>query len=313
MTYSTPSTLEPGRSIMSREIVLITGASTGFGRDTAETLARAGHTVFASMRNADGKNRGRAETLRRLAATANLKITPLELDVTSDASVERAVDAVLRDAGRIDVVINNAGVALAGVSETFTAAQVRDMFEVNVLGLHRVMRAVLPTLRRQRDGLVINVGSILGRVTFPFFGLYGASKFAVEALTDSYRYELSQLGVEVVLVQPSAYPTPMYANARQPADAGRAADYGEVGRIPGQMLATFTEMFQGANAPNPHDVAEAIARLVAQPRGSRPARTIVGLPFGSDVVNQQTAPVQAQVVEGLGLRHLATVTDTVAA
>ncbi len=298
---------------MSGNIVLITGASTGFGRDTAETLAREGHRVFASMRDIQGKNRRHADTLRQLASAADLTLTPLELDVTRDESVEHAVDAVLRDAGRLDVVINNAGVALVGVSETFATAQVRELFEVNVLGLHRVMRAVLPTLRRQQDGLVINVGSIVGRVTFPFFGLYGASKFAVEALTESYRYELSQLGVEVLLVQPSAYPTSMFANATEPADAGRAVEYGEVGRIPGQMLATFTEMFRGANAPNPRDVAEAIARLVALPRGSRPARTIVGVPFGADVVNQQTAPVQARVIEGLGLRHLATPMGTPAA
>jgi short-subunit dehydrogenase len=107
---------------------------------------------------------------------------------------------------------------------------------------------------------VINVGSILGRVTFPFFGLYGASKYAVEALTDSYRYELSQLGVDVVLVQPSAYPTSMYASAQQPADTARAEAYGEIGAIPGKMFATFTEIFRSKNAPNPHDVPAAIAK-----------------------------------------------------
>jgi len=129
----------------------------------------------------------------------------------------------------------------------------------------------------------------------------------LEALTDSLRYEVSQLGVDVVLVQPSAYPTPMYANVQQPADAGRASDYGAVGQIPGAMFQHFMTTFQGPNAPDPHDVAEAIARLIATPKGERPARTIVGAAFGSDVVNAQTAPVQAQVVEQLGLGHLATV------
>jgi NAD(P)-dependent dehydrogenase (short-subunit alcohol dehydrogenase family) len=161
-------------------------------------------------------------------------------------------------------------------------------------------------MRRQGDGLIVNVGSIVGRVTFPFFSIYGASKFAIEALTDSYRYELSQLGVDVVLVQPSAYPTNMYANVLQPADAARADRYGAVGKIPGKMFETFMGIFQGENAPNPHDVAEAITKLVEQPKGSRPARTVVGQPFGADVVNQQTAPVQAQTIEGLGLGHLAT-------
>jgi len=289
---------------MSKKIVLVTGASTGFGRDTAETLARAGHSVFASMRDTEGKNRVNAVALRGLASTENLAITPLDLDVTNEASVERAVEAILSTAGRIDVVVNNAGRAAAGVSEAFTAGQVRELFEVNVIGLHRVTRAVLPALRRQGEGLVINVGSVLGRVTFPFFGIYGASKFAVEALTDSYRYELSQLGIEVVLVQPSAYPTSMYANVQRAADPARATEYGEISQVPGQMFATFTELFESSSAPNPHDVAEAIERLISQPKGSRAARTVVGSPFGADAVNAYAASVQAKVIEGLRLEHL---------
>jgi NAD(P)-dependent dehydrogenase (short-subunit alcohol dehydrogenase family) len=279
--------------------ILITGAATGFGRDTAETLARAGHTVFASMRDPQGRNREHAEALRKQG------IAVVELDVTSDQSVDRALKHVLAQAGRIDVLVNNAGIASAGVTEAFTPDQAKIVLNTNVVGPFRVSRAVLPAMRKQRDGLIINVGSIVGRVTFPFFGIYGASKFAVEALTDSLRYEVSQLGIEVALIQPSAYPTPMYANVQQPADAERAAAYGEVGEIPAAMFKHFTAMFAAADAPNPHDVAEAVAKLVALPRGNRPARTVVGAAFGADAVNAQTAPVQAQVVEALGLGHLA--------
>ncbi len=200
--------------------ILITGASTGFGRDTAETLSRAGHKVFASMRDPKAKNRAHAEALRY----QNIEV--VELDVTDSRSVDRAVAAVIAKAGRINVLINNAGVLAAGVSEAFTPEQATALFDVNVIGLHRVTRSVLPHLRRHNDGLIINIGSILGRVTFPFFGLYGASKFAVEALTDSYRYEVSQLGIDVALVQPSAYPTQLFASATPPADTGRAAEYG---------------------------------------------------------------------------------------
>ena len=283
----------------SSKTILITGASTGFGRDTAETLTREGHRVFASSRDIAGRNKSHADALR------GKDINVVELDVTNNKSVESAVSNVLSQAGRIDVLVNNAGIASAGVSEAFTPEQVRELFEVNVFGIQRVLRAVLPTLRKQGDGLVINVGSILGRVTFPFFGLYGASKYAVEALTDSYRYELSQLGVDVVLVQPSAYPTSMYASAQQPSDTARGEAYGEIGAIPGKMFATFTEIFQNKNAPNPHDVPAAIAKLVSQAKGSRPARVVVGEPYGSDVVNRLTESVQAQVIEGLGLGHLA--------
>jgi NAD(P)-dependent dehydrogenase (short-subunit alcohol dehydrogenase family) len=274
--------------------ILITGTSTGFGRDTAETLARAGHTVFASMREPQAKNRKHAEALRKQ------DIDVVDLDVASDASVQRAVKEVQTRAGRIDVLINNAGIASAGVTEAFTPDQATTVFNTNVVGLLRVTRAVLPVMRGQRDGLIINIGSILGRVTFPFFGIYGASKFAVEALTDSLRYE-------VFLVQPSAYPTAMYSSVQQPADSDRTAAYGAVGEIPGAMFNHFMTTFQAADAPKPHDVAEAIAKLVGQTKGSRPERTVVGAAFGSDTVNMQTAPVQAHVVEALGLAHLAKV------
>lgn len=283
---------------MDRKTILITGTSTGFGRDTAETLARAGHRVFASMRDIGGKNRAHADALRQQS------IEVVELDVSNDESVDNAVGEILARSGRIDVLINNAGIASAGVTESFTSDQVKVVFNVNVVGLFRTTRAVLPTLRRQKEGLIINVGSILGRVTFPFFGIYGASKFAVEALTDSLRYELSQLGVDVALVQPSAYPTPLYTSIQQPADPTRAAEYGPVGDIPGAMFQNFMSTFQGSNAPNPHDVAEAIAHLVSLPKGSRPARTIVGAPFGAHAVNSHVAPVQAELMRSLGLGHL---------
>ncbi len=214
---------------------------------------------------------------------------------------------MLADAGKIDVLINNAGLASAGVSEAFTADQAKILFNTNVVGIIRTTRAVLPAMRAAKDGLIINIGSILGRVTFPFFGIYGATKFAVEALTDSYRYELSQLGVDVVLVQPSAYPTNMYAAIQQPADPARGEAYGEIGAIPGKMFETFMAMFQSENAPNPHDVAAAIVALIDAPKGSRPARTVVGQPFGADAVNDATAPVQHGVIKALGLEALATI------
>ena len=278
--------------------ILITGASSGFGRDTAETLFRAGHTVYASMRGTQGKNREANEALRKLG------ITTVELDVSDDASVEAGVKRVLVEAGKIDVLVNNAGIMSAGVTEAFTAEQAKVIFDTNVIGLLRVTRAVLPSMRQKRDGLIINIGSVLGRVTFPFLGIYGASKMAVEALTDSLRYEVSQLGVEVVEVQPSAYPTNLFANAQTPAGIEVTKSYGEVGQIPDAMFKTFMARFDGKDAPNPHEVAEAVAQLVGQSKGSRPARTIVGVAFGSDTANDAIAPVKAKVVEALGLSHL---------
>jgi len=278
--------------------ILITGASSGFGRDTAETLFRAGHTVYASMRGAQGKNREAAEALRKLG------IKTVELDVSDDASVKAGVKKVLAEAGKIDVLVNNAGIGSAGVTEAFTAEQAKVVFDTNVIGLLRVTRAVLPSMRQKRDGLIINIGSILGRVTLPFLGIYGASKFAVEALTDSVRYEVSQLGVEVVEVQPGPFPTKFLTSIQTPADAEVTKSYGEVGQIPDAMFKWFISRFEGQDAPNPHDVAEAVAKLVGQSKGSRAARTVVGAAFGSDKANEDVAPVQAKVVEALGLSHL---------
>jgi len=279
--------------------ILITGASSGFGRLTAETLANSGHTVFAGFRSTDGVKKQIADALRQ----KNVEI--LTLDVTDQQSVDSAIAQLLKSSpGGLDVVVNNAGMASAGISEAFAPEQTRELFEVNVFGVQRMIRATVPLLRAKRAGILINVGSILGRVTLPFFGLYGASKYAVEALTDSYRYELSQFGVDVVLVQPSAYPTNMYAAAQQPANGNLAEEYGDVAQIPGKILNTFATLFQGENAPNPQDVATAIDKIVSTPAGSRPNRVVVGLPFGSDAVNSAVAPIQDGVMESLGLADL---------
>ena len=279
--------------------ILITGASSGFGRLTAEILSNSEHKVFAGFRSTDGAKKPVADELREK------HIEILKLDVTDQDSVDSAIAQLLEKSNNeLDVVVNNAGMASAGISEAFTPEQVRQLFEVNVFGVQRVLRATLPVLRAKRRGLVINVGSILGRITLPFFGLYGASKYAVEAMSDSYRYELSQSGVDVVLVQPSAYPTNMYAAAQQPADEELRKTYGEVAEVPDKILKTFVTLFQGENGPNPQDVATAIDKIVSTPAGNRPDRVVVGLPFGSDAVNKAVAPIQRGVIENLGLRDL---------
>lgn len=279
--------------------ILITGTSTGFGRDAAETLAAAGHRVFASMRDIGGRNRTHADALQKKG------ISVVEMDVTRDASVEHGVKEVLSMAGRLDVLINNAGIGSLNVSEAFTTDQLRDLYDVNVFGVQRTLRAVLPSFRSQRGGLVVNIGSVLGRVTIPFFGLYGSSKYALEAISETYRYELSQFGIDVVLVQPSSYPTSIFASAQTPADTGRIAGYGELAGIPEAIGKNVAASFNGPDAPDPHEVAEALVRLVAQPHGSRPARVVVGAPYGADLVNTQSEAVQTQLLEALGLSFLA--------
>jgi len=288
------------------KVILITGTSTGFGRDAAETLAQAGYRVFASMRDIVGRNQAPAESLRAR------KIEVVELDVTNDASVQGGVASVLKAAGRIDVLINNAGVGATGISEAYTTNQMRDLFEVNVFGVQRILRAVLPTLRKQGDGLVINIGSVLGRVTMPFGGLYGATKFALDAITQSYRYELSPFGVEVVLVQPSAYPTDIWSKTIVPSDAGCISSYGDLVKVLENLGARIGQMLSGENAPDAHDVAEALLKLVGEQKGFRPARVVVGNSFGADLVNDTAAVVQTQALNALGLSALSPASDNTA-
>lgn len=279
--------------------ILITGTSNGFGKDAAITLAKAGHQIFASMRGIGSRNSGAAQELRGKG------ITVLELDVTNDASVEAAFNELQKKIGdKLDVLINNAGLFSQGLSETFTPKQVSEMFDVNVVGIQRVTRAALPAMRKNKSGLIVNIGSILGRVTIPFIGLYGASKFAVDALTESYRYELSQLGVDVVLLQPSAYPTKLYTSLQLAGDPGRASEYGEVANVPGEFVKFLSGVFSGDQAPDSHDVAKALVELVATPAGKRPERVIVGAPYGADAVNAAVAPIQAGLVKALGMEGL---------
>ncbi len=292
---------------MKSQVIIITGASSGFGRATAETLAHQGHTVYATMRDITGKNQPAADELERVARAGHTRLNVIELDVTNAKSVERAIQTVIRETGRLDVLINNAGVFYMGITEGFTPEQAAAQFDVNVIGIHRATRAALPGFRRQGSGLIINIGSIVGRITFPFFGLYGATKYALEALTEGYRYELSQLGIDVVLIQPSAYPTAMFANMQGPADSVRVAEYGDVAKIPGAMMENFGKMLSGPDAPRSQEIADAISGLIAQPAGTRALRTVVGADFGAKTVNAQTALVQAEVLKGLGLAHLNTV------
>jgi NADP-dependent 3-hydroxy acid dehydrogenase YdfG len=184
------------------EVILITGSSTGFGRNAAETLAERGYTVFATMRDSSGRNASTSEALRSLAGRKGWNLEVLDMDVTNENSVNWAVQQALDRAGHIDVVINNAGVVTLGVTEAYTVEQYQQVFDVNVLGVVRVNRAVLPAMRRRRNGLLIHVSSGAGRAVVPFSAVYCASKFALEAVADAYRFELSAFGIDSVLVEP---------------------------------------------------------------------------------------------------------------
>src|SRR5260370_7547710 len=186
----------------SKKVVLITGSSTGLGRLFTETLAGKGHTVFATMRDPGGRNAKNASEIRTLGEKNSLPIYVLELDVTDDASVERAMDVAVGKAGRIDVAINNAGYYLSGLSEAVTTEQAQRLMDTNFLGAVRVNRAVLPHMRRQRSGVLMHISSAAGRLVAPSMGLYCASKFALETLPESYRSKLPPQQIKSVIVKP---------------------------------------------------------------------------------------------------------------
>ena len=275
-------------------VVLVTGASTGFGRLISVTLARRGYTVFASMRDLTGRNRSRAAELEELGRNESLRLRALEVDVTSDTSVQQAVEQVVREAGRIDAVVNNAGVAYWGLLETFTVEQAKQIFETNFFGPLRVNRAVLPHMRQRRSGLLIHISSIAGRLVLPSMALYCATKFALEAMAETLRYEVSQLGIDSLIVEPGEYPTAIFGNAAEAADQARAVDYGAVAEMPRKILEGLA-----SNNNDVQEVADRVVELIEMPAGSRPVRSLVGTfaqqcqPLNDLALQFQTGALQA--------------------
>ena len=249
--------------------VLITGSNGGFGKLTVETLLKAGHEVAASMRGVDGKNKEAAAELKEMGASV------VEIDVTSDDSVNAGVQATIDTLGGLDVVINNAGVGVMGMQEHFTIADWQKLFDVNVYGVQRVNRAALPHLRNQGSGVIMYISSLLGRMTLPFYGPYNASKWALEALAEIYRVELSGFGIENVIVEPGGFETSFFGNLIQPSDSSRNEAYGDFMQAPQQMGEGFGEALAQNKEQDPQKVADAILEVLSKPKGQKPFRTPV--------------------------------------
>jgi NAD(P)-dependent dehydrogenase (short-subunit alcohol dehydrogenase family) len=283
--------------------VLITGSNSGFGRLTAETLAAKGHTVFASMREVSGKNAEQARALGAWAEAKNVRLHVIELDVTDDASVTRAVQQAIAIAGRIDAVVNNAAAGAFGLVESYAPAQMRDLFEVNVFGAQRVNRAVLPHMRERKSGLLVHISSGLGRLALPVTGVYSMTKWAIEVMAETYRYELAAVGVDSVIVQPGAFPTEFGGKAMTPGDPERAEGYGPSADLPQRLMAGFGAMFAAPNPPQPQEVADAIASLIEMPAGTRPLRTVVDRMTGRGpaAINEVASNVMAGVLQMMGM------------
>ncbi|HWK04156.1 MAG TPA: SDR family oxidoreductase [Puia sp.] len=250
--------------------IFITGTSTGFGKLTAITLAQAGNTVIAGMRGTTGKNDAVA---KELAAYPNIKV--VEIDVTNDSSVKKAFEQVLSTYGRIDVLVNNAAAAGFGLLEAYSIDQIRQLFEVNFYGVLRTYQAVLPSMRKAKSGLIINITSGASGHTLPFMIPYLASKFGVESITEGSQDELADYGIENVSIQPGVYPTEMNNGSKAGFNADKAdvaAEYGDAATqkfnaIGGALFGKMAEFKM-----NPQTIADGILTLVNLPAGTRPLR-----------------------------------------
>ena len=282
---------------MSKKI-LITGCSSGFGLDAAKTLAGKGHHVYATMRAVEGRNAPKAQELRDFAQSEGLSISIHEMDVTSDESVAAAV----AEMGEVDVLINNAGIGYGGPVESFEGQEILNQLDLNIVGTARVANAVLPGMRARRDGLIIQVSSTAGRAAFPGFGVYHASKWGLEGMSEAMRYELAPLGIEVVLVEPGPFETSFFENMASGSRQDVMGDYAHVGEFFQGFQGTVRELFENGEAPtDAHIVVDIFDELIDMPKGERPIRTIAGLDFGFQAVNDATDPLRKAGLEGMGI------------
>ncbi|KQX00308.1 oxidoreductase [Acinetobacter sp. Root1280] len=293
---------------MSKQVILVTGASSGFGLMTAKLLAQAGHIVYASMRETLARNALRVREVKDWAKAENVDLRTLELDVQSDVSAETAIANILAEAGTLDIIIHNAGHMVFGPAEAFSPEQFIQQYDVNVLGAQRVNRAALPHLRKIGKGLLIWVGSTSTRGgTPPFLAPYFAAKAAMDALAVSYSTELALWGSETTIMVPGAFTkgTNHFAHSGKPSDNTRVAEYeaGPYAGIAEKALQGLASL-EPADA-DPAEVAREIVHIVNMPFGKRPFRVHVDpSQDGAEIVNGVADRMRREMYRNIGLENL---------
>src|SRR5258705_1017709 len=296
-----------------KQVIVITGASSGFGALTARALAHAGHIVYASMRETTGRNASQVAEVARYAADHGVDLRTVELDVASDQSAEAGITKIIADNGRLDVVIHNAGHMSFGPAEAFTPEQLAELYDVNVLSTQRLNRAALPQLRKQRKGLVVWVSSSSAAGgTPPYLAPYFAAKAGMDALAVVYARELTRWGIETSIIVPGAFTggTNHFAHAGSPTDKARVAEY-EAGPYKG-FADNVLKGFASIVPPdaNVEGVADAIVKVVDTPFGKRPFRVHIDpTQDGAEVVNMVSDRVRAELLRRIGLGDLLTPRD----
>lgn len=277
---------------MNKKVVLITGTNSGFGWLTAHSVAALGHKVYATMRDTATKNADKAQALGQLD-----NVTVLDVELTDEASVKKAIETIIAEEGKVDVLVNNAGFARNGVAESFTTADVQEIFDINVIGPWRLMKMVLPSMRKQSEGLIINVTSGFGRFSFPFSTMYSASKFGLEAVSEGLYYEVRPLGIDVAILQPGAFPTEMAQKVKFGSDSSVVDGYQAIADFPHKMGKAVGEMFENVK-PDPQNVADAVVKLIGLSKGQRPLRTVVD-PTTGEFVQRANEAVEAEYAKTL--------------
>ena len=291
-----------------QNVILITGASSGFGLLAAKALAHAGHTVYASMRETEGRNAPQVVAVRQYADAHGIDLRTIELDVAAEASADAAIARIIADNGRLDVLVHNAGHMAFGPAEAFTPEQFAQLYDINVLSTQRVNRAALPQLRKQGRGLVLWVSSSSARGgTPPYLAPYFAAKAAMDALAVSYAGELARWGVESSIIVPGAFTkgTNHFVHAGKPADEARAREYedGPTAGLPESALKGLASL-EPADA-DVQAVADAIVRVVGTPFGTRPFRVHIDpSEDGAEIVNGVADRVRAELLRRIGLGDL---------
>jgi NAD(P)-dependent dehydrogenase (short-subunit alcohol dehydrogenase family) len=291
-----------------KQVIIITGASSGFGRLSANALARAGHIVYASMRGTTGRNAAQAADVEKYAGDNNVDLRAVELDVGSQESADAAVARVVAEQGRLDVVIHNAGHMVFGPAEAFTPEQLAELYDINVLSTQRVNRAALPQLRKQGKGLLVWVSSSSSAGgTPPYLAPYFAAKAGMDAMAVVYARELSRWGIETSIIVPGAFTggTNHFAHSGSPADQVRVAEY-EAGPYAGfgdQIRKAFAAIVPPeADASS---VADAIVGVVDTPFGKRPFRVHVDpTQDGADVAFAVVDRVRNEMLHRVGFSDL---------
>src|ERR1700757_3595656 len=291
-----------------KKVIVITGASSGFGELTAHELAKAGHIVYASMRETTGRNAPQVETAKKFAAENKVDLRTIELDVASQESVDSAIQRIVSENGRFDVVIHNAGHMVFGPAEAFTPEQLAELYDINVLSTQRLNRAALPVLRQQGKGLVLWVGSTSTRGgTPPYLAPYFAAKAGMDALAVSYAGELARWNIETTIIVPGAFTsgTNHFAHAGSPEDKARSKEY-ESGPT-ANLAEAIMKGFELTAAPHADalDVAKAIVKVVDMPFGTRPFRVHIDpANDGAEIVNGVADRARAELLRNMRLADL---------